>query len=453
MANWRFDGFKNFISRLGFKGDKSQGNALNLSGVRIISDEELASVWISDGIAKKIVSIRAEDALSQGMEFPNDKDGAFQKELQRLKVFPLLKNALQWADLFGGCVILPMVEDGTMDMALPRADRKNAPVTQLRVYDRSRILSISTAWVSDPNSPYFEDVEVFQLRKLNGDTFPVHASRLLVLKGESVPQNQYLNNIDFRWWGQSFLQPIFQDLAAYGISFQALTHLMQEASVGKFKFPEITALLAQGSAGETKIINRMEMMNMGKSVTRSIFLGEGEEFIRENLAMGDLAMGLAPFKEHVCAVTGFPATRVWGTSPGGLNATGESDTNSHYDRIREYQTHTVKPIAEPLFKMIARGAGMSENVAEFEFKALGAPSQEKLVTMRSTQATTDKTYIDAGVLDADEVRENRFFKRASLETTVNTAAAPEVEEPLDEGEEPAGPGKGTKPMPGKGKKA
>lgn len=444
MAEWRLDGFKNFISRLGFKSDKSRGNVVDLTGVRILADEELSTVWISDGICKKLVSIRAEDALSQGLEFPNDKDGTFQKELLRLQVMPTVKRTLQWADLFGGCVILPMVEDGSDDLANPRADRKGAPVTQLRVYDRSRIESISTSWVSDPASPYFESVEVFKLRKLDGSAFPVHTTRLLVVKGEPVPQNQYLNNLDFRWWGQSFLQPIFQDVAAYGISLQAVTHLMQEASIAKFKFPELTSLLAQGDKGEARAINRMELMNLGKSVSRALFLGEGEEFIRDTLDMGNISQGLEPFKEHICGVTGFPRTRVFGTSPGGMNATGESDMNNHYDRIREYQTFNVRPLMEPLVKMIARGLNLPESIADFEFKSLGAPTQEQLVDMRYKQAQTDKIYLDASVIDEDEVRENRFFQKASLEMIVNTKAAPEKEEPLDMGN-PLPPKPKTKP--------
>lgn len=445
MVEWRFDGFKNLLSRIGFRGDKSQNMGVNISGVRLISEAELSSVWISNGIGKKIISIRAEDALSQGLDFPNDKDGKFQDELRRLNVMPSLKYALQWADLFGGCMILPMVEDGVGDLAKPRADRAGATVTQLRLYDRTRIESIAASWVNDPNSPYFESVEVFKLCKLDGASFPVHASRLLTIKGEAVPQNHFLNNIDFRWWGQSMLQPIFDDIAAYGISFQAVTHLMQESSIAKFKFPEITALLAQGEKGEEKVMNRMELMNLSKSVTRSVFLAEGEEFIRDTIPLDQIANALRVFQEHTCAVTGFPLTRVFGTSPGGLNATGESDMNNHYDRIREYQTFNVRPVCEALFKLIAKGLNLPESIADFEFKPLGAPTQAQLVDMRAKQATTDVAYLAAGVLTEDEVRENRFFQKASLETTVKTSAAPEKEEELDMGEEEP-PVPGAKPI-------
>ena len=433
---WRLDGMKNFLSRLGFKGDKSRANSVDIAGVRLLSDEELAAVWIGDGLGKKIVSIRAADALSQGFEFPNDTDGVLFKELRRLDAIPVLKRALSWADLFGGCMILPMVQDGQPDLSYPLAFRNKMPVTQLRVYDRTRVLSIATSWVNDPMSPYFEDVEDFQLRKLDGTTFHCHATRLICLKGEPVPQNTYLNNLDLRWWGQSMLQPIFQDLAAYGTSFQAVAHLMQECSIAKYRFPEVTALLSQGAEGETKVMNRMELMNLGKSVMQGVLLGEGEEYIRENIPMGEISQAMNVFKENVQAVTGFPGTRIFGSSPGGLNATGESDMNNHYDNIRDYQEHYVYKAASDLFLRIARGIGLPDNVAEFTFKPLGAPTQEQLVTMRSTQATTDKTYVDMGVLDADEVREARFFQRASLETTVDTANAPEKEPPLDQGPEP-----------------
>lgn len=428
--NWRFDGMKNFLTRLGYKGDKSRGTEIDVTGVRILSEEEMSAVWVGDGFAKKLASIRADDALSQGLEFPNDKDGKFQKELKRLKVISKAKLALQWADLFGGCAILPMVSDGTADLAQPRADRRLAPVTDIRIYDRTRIWSISTLINNDPNSPFFENVEVFKIRKLDGTPFDVHSTRLIIIKGEPIPHNMHLNSIDLRWWGQSMLQPVFNDIAAYGTAFQGLTHLMGECSIAKYRFPNLEALLAEGPDGEAKIYNRMELINAGKSITRGVFLGEGEEYIRENIPIDGIAAAIQPFREHVSGVTGFPITRIWGTSPGGLNATGESDQNNHYDRIREYQETNVEPVLSDLFLRVARGMGLADNVAEFTFKALGAPTQAQLVEMRSKQATTDIAYITANVLTTDEVRKDRFFKRASLETVVDTEAAPEAEEPI-----------------------
>jgi hypothetical protein len=144
-------------------------------------------------------------------------------------------------------------------------------------------------------------------------------------------------------------------------------------------------------------------------------------------------------------------TLLYGTSPAGLNATGESDIRLWYDNVhgREQNGKLRDPI-EYLTELILASAegptgGQVTDDWALQFNSLFQQSDEEIATTRRTQADTDRAYIDTGVLTPAEVRESRFGGDAySLETTLSpegegqlallTGGAPPTNEGEGEGE-------------------
>jgi len=63
--------------------------------------------------------------------------------------------------------------------------------------------------------------------------------------------------------------------------------------------------------------------------------------------------------EIVAAAARMPVTKLLGQSPGGMNATGESDLRNYYDMISGRQETGLRAALEPLDRLLMAHAGVS----------------------------------------------------------------------------------------------
>ena len=420
---FRLDGWKNLLSGIGGRRDKSQYT--KPSPVTRLSDIELAALYYGDPIAADAVDFLPEDMTKAGFEVDGDT-GELEKAFNKLHGSEKFKEALAYTELYGGAIILMDIEGaGTYDQ--PYDPAKGKSVRALRVYPRTRIDLGLMKQVVLPESPYFEDYENFIIRKIDGTTFTAHASRCLVFKSPIRVDPTMAGFLEWeRYWGLPAVLRYYDAVAAYGTLIQGLTHLSQELAVGKYKLSNLEQLVAEG---DYKAINRrMDAIDTQKSLVNGVFLGEGEDYTREQLALSGVDALTDRFMMHVAAATRYSVTRLFGRSAAGLNATGKGDQDNYYDRVKSAQTTRMTP---PLLRCL--------EVLNYSLKVLPkddeiAVTYNPLFPMDSTQeadvrfkiAQADAIYIDRGVLSQDEVRANRFVGGYKLDTSVDTDQAPDL---------------------------
>ena len=423
----RRDGWKNLLSGLGGRRDKTRYT--RPSPVTRLSDIELAALYYGDPIAADAVDYLPEDMTKAGFEVNGDT-GELEQAFNELHGPEKFKEALAYTELYGGAIILMDIEgSGSYDQPYDPATGKK--VRALRVYPRTRIDLGLMNQVVLPESPYFEDYERFVIRKIDGSTFTAHASRCLIFKSPIRVDPTMAGFVDYeRYWGLSAVLRYYDAVASYGTLIQGLTHLSQELAVGKYKLANLEQLVAEG---DYRAINRrMDAIDTQKSIVNGVFLGEGEDYTREQLTLSGVDALTDRFMMHVAAATRYSVTRLFGRSAAGLNATGKGDQDNYYDRVRSAQTNRM---TAPLIRLI--------EVLNNSLKAL--PKGEKIAVtynplypMDSTQeadvrykiAQADAVYIDLGVLSQDEVRANRFLGGYKLDTSVDTDAAPDLLAPI-----------------------
>jgi hypothetical protein len=99
-----------------------------------------------------------------------------------------------------------------------------------------------------------------------------------------------------------------------------------------------------------------------------------------------------------------PITKLFGRSPAGLNATGESDLENWYGEVLAYQQHVIKPRIERIVRLICYALGMPDPESwSVTFPSLWIEGPKAIAERRKIIADTDKVYIDAGVYEAEEV--------------------------------------------------
>jgi phage-related protein (TIGR01555 family) len=147
------------------------------------------------------------------------------------------------------------------------------------------------------------------------------------------------------------------------------------------------------------------------------------------------------------ADTGYPITRLFGVSPGGMNATGESDMRNYYDNVRSVQSTDLKPVLLYILRIISEWQKIPEPYITFlPLQTMNEKEQAELekekVDKDKIEADTYKTYIDMGVLEPYEVRFLKFGNTLDDIPVPKELELPTIEpippEPED-GKDPASP--------------
>ena len=107
------DGYVNMVTRYGTAKDSSEQFEFMAEGATL--DSKLCAAYEGDGLFAKIIDVPAEEAVKHGFDIGvNDEDVTkyLQDKSDELDVEGNLATALKWSRLFGGSIIVMMVDDG-----------------------------------------------------------------------------------------------------------------------------------------------------------------------------------------------------------------------------------------------------------------------------------------------------------------------------------------------------
>ena len=417
----RSDGWKNLITGLG-SARTAKKEFTHHAPTGIMDDRELESLYYEDGLAARIVKLLPDDMFREGWDysFPKLDDLAAESLaeqyagiMEELGAQQKIKDAFVWRRLYGGAALLISAMDGSTP-EMPLVPKKIRTIENLRVIERSEIDFSGIKWQTDPAMPRYGLPEMYPVRfEMPGggisQTMMVHWTRIIELHGDTLPRHSLVGmSSEKRWWGISALQRADDRLKSLGSSLGSIDQLLCELGVGKYKVKDLAALLASPD-GEEAIKRRVELMDLVKSTFRSMYLDTEEDFVRDTISFQGVQDVLHILFMLISADTGYPMTRLFGMSPAGMNATGESDMNNYYDMVRSLQTAEVLPVLLRLVRIISEWKGLDEPYIEFRpLETMNDKERADLDKQKAdtekVEADTYKAYIDAGVLEPYEVR-------------------------------------------------
>ncbi|MBQ3798731.1 MAG: DUF1073 domain-containing protein, partial [Treponema sp.] len=247
-----------------------------------------------------------------------------------------------------------------------------------------------------------------------------------------------------RYWGIPALQRANDRLKSLGTSLGSIDQLLSELGVGKYKIKDLATLLATPE-GEAAIKRRVELTDLVKSTFRSMYMDNEEDYVRDTISFAGVPEILHILFMLISADTGYPMTRLFGMSPAGMNATGESDMNNYYDMVRSLQIAELQPVLLRLVRIIAKWKGLDEPYIEFRpLETMNEKEKADLEKQRADQerveADTYRAYIEAGVLEPYEVRFLKYGNTLANIPVPEGYGLPPVEEvggeSGDDGDEP-----------------
>ncbi|MBN9074309.1 MAG: DUF1073 domain-containing protein [Rhizobiales bacterium] len=149
---------------------------------------------------------------------------------------------------------------------------------------------------------------------------------------------------------------------------------------------------------ERRILQRYTLANIGKGVNGTLMLDKDEEYESKSASFTNLPDVIDRFLQIVAGAADIPLTRLLGTSPGGLNSTGESDLRNYYDRISAMQQIEMTPAMFRMDEAIIRSAlGSRPPEVHFIWSSLWQISDKERADIGKTNADTIKSLNDTGL--------------------------------------------------------
>ena len=415
------DGWKNLFTGLGGKADKKTSTKARPDG--FLLDAELETIYADDGLGANIIDFLPEDMMKHGWhyEFKNQKEGLedlsdeYDKFFAHISAFDKLTNALKWARLYGGGVLLIGAFDGN-ELKQPLNIRAIKDFENLKFIPRNNIMYGTIKWQMDPTKERYGLPEIYPLTFRIGRDFivkEVHWTRIIELHGIEIPTSQSsLISPEYRYWGLSELQRVQDKLKDVAGAFGSLSNMLHELSIGKYKFRDLADILAAPD-GDKLIKKRLQSMDLMKSTFHSLIMDVDEDYIRDSATFAGVPEVMYQFFMLICSASSYPMTRLFGISPGGLNSTGDGDTYRYYDKVESEQKRKLLPILDRLtyiyseWKNIERPKIVFNPIEQMTEKEQAEIDEKKALTEK-TKADTYQMYIDMGIMTPEIVEELEY---------------------------------------------
>lgn len=424
-------GYTNMLTKYGTQQDSS--TAYEYSVDNIVPDMELTDQYIGNGIFAKIIDAPAEEAVKHGYDFKlNDPDveDFISDELDRLDWEETAATAIKWTRLYGGAIIVMLVDDGC-DLDEPIDWDSVEEIEELLVYERAVVQPDRTSlYTTNSNETRrygskFQRPEFYTVNSRHG-SFRVHESRCLIFQNGRLPDT----GIDstYLYFGIPEFMRIKEALQNTVVSHGLGPKMLERCTQAIYKMMNLSNQLTT-EYGEEKVLKRLEVIDLARGLLNSLVIdAEGEDYDFKSMSLAGVKDIIDTTCNMLSAVTNIPQTTLFGRSPAGENSTGDSDMENYYNYINKIQKMMLKKnmriLLDIIFKCGQRKGDIKEIPAyKVEFKPLWSLSETEQANVDSVKAQTEQTkaataqiYVDMQVLDTSEVRAGL---KKSEEYTIN----------------------------------
>jgi phage-related protein (TIGR01555 family) len=398
LENVRNDAWANPLTGFGTSRDKTMYGRF-IGDVKL-ADEECSALFHFDDMGRKVASLLPTEALRQGWEVVGD-DGSIAEHQRSLDLETRFLDALLSARAFGGAVLYLGAHDGG-DSTMPLDERRVDRFDFADLYDMRRATPVE--WYENPKHPRYGHPRLYMLSSLRGLVSEVHESRLMFFPGaKTFDPEKYRQN----WWDFSVYQTCYESIRSFNEASKAVEIMLVEASQFIFKMSGLIGALASGQ--KKTIEQRMQLLDMSRSIARAIMIDPDKNEGAERLAMqfGGVGDAWDRVSIRLCAAAECPVTVMLGRSPAGENATGDADFRAWYDRIATYQRTVILPRLERLIRLSKRALGKDMHTS-VRFPSLWQESPAERADRRLKTSQADALDVTNEILDPEEIAESRY---------------------------------------------
>lgn len=413
------DAFSNPLFRLGV-GSQSPLEATEYVQTAVTDNYTmLNTLYRENWIVQNVVGIIPDDMTREWFRVTGGFDpaqlAALDKAQRRTQLRARINEGLRWGRLYGGAAGLILLR-GQRDLAKPLDLDSILPgsFAGLYIFDRWSGVSPGAELVTDVGDPDFGLPMYYTINTADGSTVArVHHSRIIRFCGRELP---YLERLKAQYWGESEVEALYRDVVKHDNVAENMAALTFRANVDTMEVQNLDQLFSLTSTEQQR---RFWATMQAQSVMRSNFgmqlVNRGDQIKNTQYTF----TGLAEVYESMCltlsGASRIPATKLFGRSPEGMNATGDSDLQNYYDYIDTLREAQLRPILERLLPILCLSAwgGMAED-AEIIFPPLWTPTAKEVAEIAKAKAETIVNAYTAGLLNVDTAQKE--LRRLADET-------------------------------------
>ncbi len=374
LLKYTADSFQNFAARLGL-GAGSQHDQ-STYGFDFLSRDrvKLEAMYRSSWVVGQVVDVVAEDMTREGVNIRGLEDPSdaikINSVMDQLEIWDRLSDTIKWGRLYGGAIAVMLIDGQNVGTPLNIDTIGKGQFKGLLVLDRWLVTPTLTDLVTDYGvdfgKPKYYDV-VADSFGLSG--MRIHHSRVIRLDGVNLP---YWQRIAENLWGISVIERLFDRLTAFDSTSMGVAQLVYKAHLRTYKVKGLRSIIAAGGKAFEALVKQIEHIRLWQSNEGMTLMDAEDEFETHQYSFSGLDAVLLQFGQQLSGASQIPLVRLFGQSPAGLNATGESDLSNYYDNINQQQERRLRTPLHKLIRIISLstlGKDVPEGF-EFDFKSL-----------------------------------------------------------------------------------
>lgn len=465
------DGFQNFVAKLGVspQGSDEVNNLLSKGHYQFNlvtrNRVSLEAAYRGSWIVGQVIDTFSEDMTRAGIDIQTNEGAEevtdIENKMSGLSVWQSVCDTLKWGRLYGGACAVLQIKGQNLEDPIDLDTVGQDDFLGLVVYDRWQLYPVLDKLINEGPQlglPAYYDIVLGsnlndpgrepggQITDNPNQRVRVHHSRCIRIIGIQLPFWQAITEM---MWGESVLERMWDRLIMFDDATLSTGNLISRAQLRTVGVDGLREIMAAGGEAQEGLIRQFEYMRQLQNNEGITIIDKEDTFQSTAYSFAGLSDVLIQFGQQVSGACGIPLVRLFGQSPAGMNATGESDIRLYYDGVNAKQESLLRNPFEILLKVLWRSVTghPAPDDLSFTFTPLWQMSATDKATVAKTNTDTIIEAHAAGAVDTSTMMKE--LKQSSGDTGLFTHI---TDEQIDEAEndEPPMPESGTpeQPVPG-----
>lgn len=411
------DAFSNPLFRLGY-GSQSPLEATEYPLTRMTDNYALLnSLYRDNWVVQNVVGIIPDDMTKKWFALAGAVGPEHLKELDRVQRVTALRErvneGLRWGRLYGGAAGLIMIrgQEGMLGQPLELESIYPGTFQGLYILDRWQGVVPGMELVFEGGEPV---PAYYSITDARGNTVAkVHHSRLVRFTGRDLP---FLERVAELYWGESEVEALYNDVVKHDNVAANMAALTFRANVDTMEVQNLDQLFSVTSGEQQRRFwNVMQAQSVMKSNFGMQLVNRGDQIKNTQYTFTGLQEVYNSMCLDLSGASRIPVTKLFGRSPAGMNATGESDLRNYYDYVDTLREAKLRPILEKLLPVLAMSAwGAVPDGLDITFPPLWTPTAAEVAEIALKKAQAIRDTFQAGLLNVDTAQKE--LKKLADET-------------------------------------
>ena len=397
------DAFSNPLFRLGY-GSQSPLEATEYPLTRMTDNYALLnSLYRDNWVVQNVVGLMVDDMLREWYKLKGNVTPEMQDALNKLeretRIRDRMNAGLRWGRLYGGAAGLLMIK-GQEDLSKPLDLGMVFPGSFRGLYILDRWMGITTTngLVFEAGEPV---PEYYSITDARGNTVArVHHSHVIRFTGRELPEIERMAEM---YWGESEVEALYKEVVAHDNVSANMAALTFQANVNTMEIKGLEQLFSIGSSqAQRRFWNVMQAQSVLRSNYGTQLVEQGTKLTNTQYHFNGLKEVYESMCLNLCGASHYPMTKLFGRSPAGMNATGESDLKNYYDYVDSQREAKLRPALQKLLPVLAMSAwGYVPEDIEIAFPPLWTPTATETAEIALKKAQAIRDTFQAGLFQAD----------------------------------------------------